>query len=719
MTKRKSILLVDDDVIVSSVEKQQLEKIGYLVYHVYSGEDAVQVILEGEKAYDLILMDIDLGHGMDGTQTAEKILEQKDIPILFLSSHTEPEIVEKTEKITSYGYVVKNSGLVILDASIKMAIKLFESKIERKNAEERLRVSEKKFRNILENVDTVAVQGYGSDGTIHYWNRASENLYGYSEKEAIGSNLLDLIIPEKMRDEVSTSIKKMAKSGKPIPSDELLLINKSGFRIPVISNHAVVKTPEGEPELFCLDVDISERKEIERNLYLKECIITSSISAIATCDLDGNMTYGNPYFENLWGFTKAEEYIGVPFRKLWQVEDQYDDIMRTFAVGESWSGEVRGIRKDGSFFDVHVSATTVYDKDGSPIALTSASIDITEQKNAEKLLSDSEERFNLAMAVKNEGIWDWHVVNDEVFFDNRYYTMAGYEPLEFAQKFSSWSERVHPEDISVCESAIREYLAGKTGYFDVEFRFKRKDESWMWIQGRGKIVERDEYGSPLRIVGTHTDITRRKLIEKENQKQLAEKELLLREVHHRVKNNIANIVNLLSFQVDTSSNMQVKSALKDAASRVQSMRILYDRLLVSEDLREISVKNYVDSLIDSLVKVFFDMKNISIKRTISDFNIATKKAVIIGIIINELLTNVFKYAFKNRDQGSVLVSLEKIDKQVVIIIQDNGIGIEERAGGELSTGFGLTIVKMLVEQLNGTKSVVNECGTKTVIQFEL
>jgi len=124
---KKSILLVEDEAILGMLQKATLEKYGYCVTTVNSGEKAVEYI-NNNLSIDLILMDIDLGRGIDGTQAAEHILSNHDIPIIFLSSHTEPEIVEKTEKITSYGYVVKNSTITVLDASIKMAFKLFDAK---------------------------------------------------------------------------------------------------------------------------------------------------------------------------------------------------------------------------------------------------------------------------------------------------------------------------------------------------------------------------------------------------------------------------------------------------------------------------------------------------------------------------------------------------------------------------------------------------------------
>jgi len=134
---------------------------------------------------------------------------------------------------------------------------------ERKQAEVALRESEGRFRELLESVDFVAVQGYGSDGTTQYWNRASERLYGYSPEEAIGRNLLDLIIPVEMRSEVKCAIQKMRETGQTIPSSELLLMRKDGSRVPVYSSHAIVNVPGRPPEMFCMDIDLTERKLVE------------------------------------------------------------------------------------------------------------------------------------------------------------------------------------------------------------------------------------------------------------------------------------------------------------------------------------------------------------------------------------------------------------------------------------------------------------------------
>ncbi|MDA3949670.1 MAG: PAS domain S-box protein [Spirochaeta sp.] len=216
-----------------------------------------------------------------------------------------------------------------------------------------------------------------------------------------------------------------------------------------------------------------------------------------------------------------------------------------------------------------------------------------------------------------------------------------------------------------------------------------------------------------------SNITDRKIAEIEIQKQLHEKETLLREVHHRVKNNMATIESLLSLQIGSTAHAEVKSALQDTIARVQSTRVLYDKLLGSDDLNEVSIQPYANGLIDAIVRVFDLEKTITIERDIADFRMGPKKTFFLGIIINELLTNVFKYSFKDRDGGEVSVSIGTDDSTVTLSIQDNGVGFDERTLKNKSPGFGLTVVKMLVEQSGGTHSQSNDNGARSVVRFEL
>ncbi len=136
--------------------------------------------------------------------------------------------------------------------------------------------------------------------------------------------------------------------------------------------------------------------------------------------------------------------------------------------------------------------------------------EIVRRKAVEDELRRSRERLDMALSGANEGIWDWYIQKDTVFFDDRFYTMAGYEPNEFPETFGEFAKRIHAEDIERTKSAIDRYLAGELKAYKVEFRFLRKDGTYMWIQAKGKLVSRDVEGTPLRFVGLHADITERK-----------------------------------------------------------------------------------------------------------------------------------------------------------------------------------------------------------------
>ena len=213
------------------------------------------------------------------------------------------------------------------------------------------------------------------------------------------------------------------------------------------------------------------------------------------------------------------------------------------------------------------------------------------------------------------------------------------------------------------------------------------------------------------------DISERKQAMAEIEKQLSEKEILLREVHHRIKNNLSSIESLLSLQKESNDSIEAKEALEGALSRVRSMRVLYNSLLYSSDKSEISFKVYIDKLVDQIVSASSNTQNISIEKDIDEFGIAPEKGIMIGMIVNELLTNVFKYAFKDRDQGTLSFKAEKTKDKVRIIVRDDGGGSNELTSKNESSGFGLFLVKMLVEQLKGTHETRIENGTESRIEF--
>ena len=191
MRHKKTILLVEDEVLIAMSEKRSLEKYGYAVITVHSGENAIEAV-ENIPDIDLILMDINLGGGIDGTEAAEHILKSRDLPVVFLSSHIEPEIVERTEKITSYGYVVKNTGITVLDASMKMAFKLFDANMKWRQIEGALRASEVQYRRLFESAKDGILLLDVKTGMIVDVNPFLVNLLGYTYEQFLGKTIWDI-----------------------------------------------------------------------------------------------------------------------------------------------------------------------------------------------------------------------------------------------------------------------------------------------------------------------------------------------------------------------------------------------------------------------------------------------------------------------------------------------------------------------------------------------
>ncbi len=299
--------------------------------------------------------------------------------------------------------------------------------------------------------------------------------------------------------------------------------------------------------------------------------------------------------------------------------------------------------------------------------------------------------------------------------------ILGYTQQEFME--------LNFEDLFTPDSLIQiklimeeEMLLEHTGSGDplrirtIQSKEYHKNGSLIWIEDTLSFLRNDD-GIATGILCLSRDISERKRMEDIIQKQITEKEILLREIHHRVKNNIGNIIGMLNLKTDSTNNPEAKTVLQEAVSRMRTMHILYEKLLLSDNYENISIKSYSENIIDSLVTAYyFGEKTITINKQIDDFIITAKKAVSIGILINEILTNVFKYAFKDRVRGEVYICIRTSDNIGTLIIKDNGVGIDDK---NKTTGFGLTIISMIVDQLNGTYSIVNENGAKSTIKFEI
>jgi PAS domain S-box-containing protein len=267
---KKLILLVEDERIVALAERMSLETCGYGVIMAGSGEQAVEM-MKSRGDVDVILMDIDLGAGMDGTEAAMLILSERDLPVVFLSSHTETSIVEKTERITSYGYVVKSSGITVLDASIKMALKLFAANRRIKDDSSLIRERERLLENILEHFPG---RVFWKDKELVYQgcNRNEADRLGLpSPAEIVGKTDFDMPWTSVEAESYRQADRGIMESGKPILHVEQSrhgadgrLIWEDRSKVPLYDDSGAIVG------IFGFALDITDRKRTEEALRESE-----------------------------------------------------------------------------------------------------------------------------------------------------------------------------------------------------------------------------------------------------------------------------------------------------------------------------------------------------------------------------------------------------------------------------------------------------------------
>ncbi len=341
--------------------------------------------------------------------TKEELLQKRPVDISTPSRNPPEEQILRELRQT--GHVVFETGHRRKDGTIvpveinahivtiggrRLTLSIARDITERKRAGELLRESEERFRILLQHVPALAVQGYALDGTTQYWNEASELMYGYSQDEAIGRNLLDLIIPPEMRNEVKESMRSMEQTGQPIPSAELCLMRKDGSRISVYSSHAIVTRPGYPTELFCIDVDLSERRKMEEALRESEekfrLISENSPDHIIIQDLDLRYTYVlNPQL----GFSK-EEMLGKTDDDFLSIEDARKLTLikrQVLLTGKVIPYETFLLSKKGEREYFEGAFLPKYDKEGRIDGLMGYFRNITGRKREEERLSEVNSAF--------------------------------------------------------------------------------------------------------------------------------------------------------------------------------------------------------------------------------------------------------------------------------------------------------------------------------------
>jgi len=279
--------------------------------------------------------------------------------------------------------------------------------------------------------------------------------------------------------------------------------------------------------------------------------------------------------------------------------------------------------------------------------------------------------------------------------------------------------RIHPEDRDRMKKRQKqnEELNNDEGLSeDSEFRIKRADGSYIWVNNKRALV-RDADGKAVAIVGNVRDISVKKHQMEKLDQSLHEKQTLLSEIHHRVKNNLAIVSSLIELQKDEVTP-DLKPAFSDVQSRIKSIALIHEKLYEKAIFSKVEMADYLRELSELISDTYYSKeKKIEIELRLEDVKVNMTSAVPVGLICNELINNSFKHAFKNCNEGKITIGLKERGGQIEVTVCDSGVGLPDDFSLESSNSLGVTLLRVLTLQIEGVLKVIDTSGSKFVLQF--
>lgn len=661
-------------------------------------------------------------------------------PVLFELieiQHSDGRIVECESRPSLYTYMGKQTILVFLrnttaerqlqKEQLRAQVaeennrQLQEEILERARAERELSNTQTNLRLLIDSsIDMICASD--NNGYITEFNKAAQKTFGYTSEEVIGKHVSFLY--ERPQERIDVMNELVERTG--FFTGEVNNKKKNGEIFTALLSASILKDEHGNViGSMGVSRDITASKRAEKELRLSEekyrAIYNQAYIGIALVDTesDGYIDV-NQRLSDMLGYspedlrTKTIHDLRLP-GDLSRLPTGKDFIKRGF---ERIIDEHRYRHKNGNEVIVNVTISLVRGEDQRPLYFVYVYEDLTPKRRAEEQIRLQAAKLNSIFESSSHMIWTVDTNHRMTSFNGnqadwlrRSYGINAYIGMSMITGRMVSSEEYN----RYWMQKIEQTLAGSAQHFETSFTHPGGETTWREIYLNPIF---DENENVVEISAIAHDITDKKQSEETLRLSLKEKEVLLKEVHHRVKNNLQVISSILNLQSSYVRDKRILEILLESQNRIKSMAFVHESLYQTKDFSNISFQEYVGNISRNLVHSYASVENPpELKLDLDPVQLHLDTAIPCGLIINELVSNALKYAFRDTPKGKIGISVKQKEKKITISISDNGVGLPPDLDFRNTESLGLQLVVSLVEQINGKIKADTKKGTKFTIEF--
>ena len=609
-----------------------------------------------------------------------------------------------------------SASAVMIDE--RRAIICFERDItERRRAEAALRDSVRRQRIALD-AGRMGTWDWevGSDRLV--WDEREEQLFGFAPGEFDGSltTFFGRIHAEDLP--AVREVLEAARAGTDFDGEFRIVLPGGEVRWIHGAGTVVASPGKSPPRMVGINYDITERRSAELALAEEKSLLQGLFASLPgivfAFDQQGRYIRWNHNYLTLLGWSDAEmATMSALDTVVPRDRERVAAVIReVFERGES-ATELYSLARDGREIPLFCSGVrTVL---GRQPCVIGYGIDISARVAAERSLQLSESRLAQAQKIASLGYWESDLSDGLTWWSDEEFRIFGLTPGRDSLAGIRFIDLIHPDDREE-HLASMERIRQTGEVHPVQYRIIRPDGQVRYVYEEARVVRRE--GEPPYLQGVSRDVTEQAEANLAVRSSLRDKEAMLKEIHHRVKNNLQVISSLLSLQAARATHPISRDVLIESQNRVRAMALVHESLYRSEDLAQVDVSRYLGELCGYLFRGYgVDSQRIRLELEVDPVTFPLDKTIPCGLIVNEIVSNSLKYAFPDDRPGCVRVSLRASDGLINLTLSDDGIGLPAGLDVENIPSLGLQLVTILTEQLGGRLAMDGNGGSTFVISF--